>query len=99
MMADPFEVCTSEQQPIVVRSLCNEGEPSADICRRMKKQCGDTCVLIQQIYEWHGKFKSAVSNLTEAADSDWPHTANNPDANVKWNECTGKPVGNNGRGS
>jgi hypothetical protein len=35
----------------------------------MKRQYGDTCVSLQQVYEWHRKFKSGVSTLTDAARS------------------------------
>jgi hypothetical protein len=38
--------------------LGSEGEKPADIHRRMKRQYGDACVSLQQVYEWHRKFKS-----------------------------------------
>jgi histone-lysine N-methyltransferase SETMAR len=35
----------------------------------MKRQYGDACASLQQVYEWHRKFKSGVSTLTDAARS------------------------------
>jgi histone-lysine N-methyltransferase SETMAR len=35
----------------------------------MKRQYGDACVSLQQVYEWYRKFKSGVSTLTDAARS------------------------------
>jgi histone-lysine N-methyltransferase SETMAR len=56
-----------EEQRAVIQFLGSEGEKPADIHRRMKRQYGDTCVSLQQVYEWHRKFKSGVSTLTDAA--------------------------------
>jgi hypothetical protein len=61
--------CTREEQRAVIRFLGSEGEKPADIHRRMKRQYGDACVPLQQVYEWHRKFKSGVSTLTDAARS------------------------------
>jgi transposase len=44
----------------------------------MKRQYGDACVSLQQVYEWHRKIKSGVSTLTDAARSSQPHTATTP---------------------
>jgi hypothetical protein len=65
-MATPLEACTREEQCAVIRCLGSEGEKPADIDRRMKRQYGDACVSLQQVYEWHRKFKSRVSTLTDA---------------------------------
>jgi histone-lysine N-methyltransferase SETMAR len=46
--------------------LGSEGEKPADIHRKMKRRYGDACVSLQQVYEWHRKFKSGVSTLTDA---------------------------------
>jgi hypothetical protein len=40
-MAVPLEACTREEQRAVIRFLGSEGEKSADIHRRMKRQYGD----------------------------------------------------------
>jgi histone-lysine N-methyltransferase SETMAR len=58
-----------EEQCAVIRFLGSEGEKPADIHRRMKRQYGDACVSLQQVYEWRRKFKSGVSTLTDAACS------------------------------
>jgi transposase len=79
-MAAPLEACTREEQRAVIRFLGSEGEKPADIHRRMKRQYGDACVSLQQVYEWHRKFKSGVSTLTDAARSGRPHTATTPNA-------------------
>jgi hypothetical protein len=60
-MAALSEACTREEQHAVIRFLGSEGEKPADIHRRMKSQYGDACVSLQQVYEWHRKFKSGVS--------------------------------------
>jgi hypothetical protein len=59
----PLEACTREEQRAVIRFLGSEGEKPADIHRRMKRQYGDACMSLQQVYEWHRKFKSGVSTL------------------------------------
>jgi hypothetical protein len=67
-MAAPLETCTIEEQRAVIRFSGSEGEKPADIHRRMKRQYGDACVSLQQVYEWHRKFKSGVLTLTDAAN-------------------------------
>jgi hypothetical protein len=62
-MAAPLEACVREEQRAVTRFLGSEGEKPADIHRRMKRQYGDACVSLQQVYEWHRKFKSGVSTV------------------------------------
>jgi histone-lysine N-methyltransferase SETMAR len=79
-MAAPLEARTRQEQRAVIRFLGSEGEKPADIHRRMKRQYGDACVSLQQVYEWHRKFKSGVSTLTDAARSGRPHTATTPNA-------------------
>jgi hypothetical protein len=68
-MAAPLEACTREELHAFIRFLGSEGEKSVDIHRRMKGQYGYACVSLQQVYEWHRKFKSGVSTLTDAARS------------------------------
>jgi histone-lysine N-methyltransferase SETMAR len=79
-MAATLEACTREEQHAVVRFLGSEGEKPADIHRRMKMQYGDACVSLQQVYEWHRKFKIGVSTLIDAAHSGQPHTMTTPNA-------------------
>jgi hypothetical protein len=59
-MAARLEVSTREEQRAVIRFLGSEGEKPADIHRRIKRQYGDACVSLQQVYQWHRKFKSGV---------------------------------------
>jgi hypothetical protein len=56
-MAAPLEAYTREEQRAVIRFLGSEGEKPADSHRRMKRQYGDACVSLQQVYERHRKFK------------------------------------------
>jgi hypothetical protein len=65
-MAAPLEAYTREEQRAVIRFLCSEGEKPTEIHRWMKRQYGDACVSLQQLYEWHRKFESGVSTLTDA---------------------------------
>lgn len=67
----------------------------ANIHGRMKRQDGNTCMLLQQLCEWLRKFKREVSVLTGAARSDRLDTANGPDAKAEWNEQYRKTAGNN----
>jgi hypothetical protein len=50
-MAAHLEECAREEQRAVTRILGSEDEKPADICRRMKRQYGDACVSLQQVYE------------------------------------------------
>jgi hypothetical protein len=68
-MAAPLEACMREEQCAVIQFLGSEGQKPADIHRRMKRQYGDAYVSLQQVYEWHRKFKSGVSTLIDAACS------------------------------
>ena len=78
-MAASLEACTREEQRSVIRFLGSEVVNPSEIHRRMKMQYGDTCLLLQQVYDWDRKFESGVSSVTDAACSGQPHTANTPD--------------------
>jgi transposase len=83
-MATPLEAFTREEQQAVIHFLYNEGEKPAEIHRRMKRQYGDACVSLQQVYEWHRKFESGASTVTDAAHSSWPQT--NQTLSLQWNK-------------
>jgi hypothetical protein len=63
-MAAPLEASTREEQRAVIRFLGSEDEKPTDIHRMMKRQYGDACVSLQQVYEWHRKSKTGVSVRT-----------------------------------
>ena len=65
-MAAPLATCTKEEQLSVIGFLSSEGVKSIEIHRRMKVQYGDTCLSLQQVYEWTRKFMNANSPVTEA---------------------------------
>lgn len=49
--------------------LDSGSEKPTDMNRKMKRQHGDTCIWLRQVYECHRKFKSEVLNLVDAARS------------------------------
>ncbi|CAN7988824.1 unnamed protein product, partial [Ixodes hexagonus] len=79
-MDAPLLACTREEQRSVIRFLGAEGEKPADIHRRMLKQYGYGCISLRQVYEWHKKFQSGASSLTDAPRSGRAHTSTTPDA-------------------
>ena len=77
-MAAPFESCTREEQRSVIRFFGSEGVNPSEIHCRMKMQYGDTCLSMQQVYDWDRKFKSGESSVADAARLGRPHTADTP---------------------
>ena len=65
-MAAPLEVCTREEQRSVICFLGSEGVNPSEIHRTMKMQYGDAGLSLQQVYDWHRKFKSRVSSVADA---------------------------------
>ena len=49
----------------VITFLSSEGVKSVEIHRRMKVQCGDACLSLQQAYEWTRKFMNGISSVTD----------------------------------
>ena len=78
-MATPLEVCTREEQRSIIHFLGSEGVNPSEIHRRMKMQCGDACLSLQQVYNWDRKFKSGVSSVADTVPSGRPHTADTPE--------------------
>ena len=74
-----LEACTMEEQRSVIHFLGSEWMNPSEIHHRMKMQCGDTCLSLQQVYDWDRKFKSGVSSVADAARSGRPHTADTPE--------------------
>jgi hypothetical protein len=55
-MAAPLETCTRREQHSVIRFLSSEGVKLNTIHE-------DTCLSLQQMYEWDRKFKNSVSSV------------------------------------
>lgn len=74
-----LEASTREEQIALICFLGGEGEELVDIHHRMKRQNGDMCVWLQQVYmNDTGRW---LSNLADASLSSRPHTESKPDAN------------------
>jgi hypothetical protein len=65
-MATPLATCTKEELASVICFLSSEGVKHIEIHRQMKVQCGDACLLLQQVYEWTRKFMNGISSVTES---------------------------------
>lgn len=89
-MPDLLEVCTREELRAVIHFLGSEDEKPADIYRRLNRQCGDKCVLLHEVYEWHRILKTGMSNFTDEAFSGQSHTVKKPDANAEVERLIGK---------
>ena len=73
-MTASLEECTREEQCSVIRLLGSEGVNPSEIYHRMKIQYGDSCLSLQQVYDWDRKFKSGVFSVADAARSGQPHS-------------------------
>ena len=71
-MAGPLATCTKEEELSVIR-FYSEGVKPIEIHRRMKVQYGDTCLSLQQVYEWTRKFMNGISSVTDSPRSDQAH--------------------------
>jgi hypothetical protein len=66
-MAAPLATYTKEEQRSVICFLSSEGVVKPiKIHRRMKVQYGDTCLSLQQVYEWTRKFMNGTSSVTDS---------------------------------
>ena len=78
-MVAPFEACTREEQRSVIRFLGSDCVNPSEIHPRMKMQCGDACLSLQQVNDWDRKCKRGGSSVADAARSGRPHTADTPE--------------------
>ena len=46
--------------------LSSEGVKPIELHRRMKVQDSDTCLSLQQVYEWTRKFMNGINSVTES---------------------------------
>jgi len=74
-MAAPLAVCTKEKQRAVIRFLCSEGVPGAEIHRRLSTQYRDSALPCRSVYEWIEKFKSGRTNVTHEEGAECPTTS------------------------
>jgi len=81
-MAAQLATCTKEEQLSVIRFLSSEGVKPIEIHRRMKVQCGDACLSLQQVYEWSRKFMNDISSVTDSPRPGQAHPVVTPEANA-----------------
>ena len=65
-MAAPLATCTKEEQRSVIRFLSSEGVKPIETHRRIKVRYGDTCLSIQEVYEWNRKSMNGISSVTDS---------------------------------
>ena len=65
-MAAPLATSTKEEQRSVIRFLSSKGGKPVEIRRRMKVQYADSCLSLQQVYEWTRKFMNGISSVTDS---------------------------------
>ena len=78
-MAVPLATCTTEEQRSVIRFLGSDGVKPIEIHRRMKVQYGDTCLSLQQVYEWTRKFMNSISSVTDSPRPGQAHRVVTPE--------------------
>ena len=59
--------------------LCSEMVKPIEIHRRMKVQCGDACLSLQQVYEWTRKFMNGISSVTDSPRPGQAHPVVTPE--------------------
>ena len=64
-MAAPLATCTNEEQRSVIPFLGSKGVKPIEIHRRMKVQCVDACMSLQQVCESNRKFMNGTSSVTD----------------------------------
>jgi len=65
-LAAPLATCAKEEKRSVIRFLSSEEVKLIEIHRRMKVQCGDACLSLQQVYEWTRKLINGISSVTDS---------------------------------
>ena len=65
-MAVPLPTCTALEQRSVMCVLSNEGAKPIEIHRSMAAQRSDSCLSLQQVYEWSRKFRNGVTSVADA---------------------------------
>jgi len=79
-MAASLAACTREEQRFFIRFLSSDGMKPIEIHRRMKVQCGDACLSLQQVYEWTRKFMNGISSVTDSSRPGQAHRIVTPEA-------------------
>ena len=59
----------------MIRFLCSEGVPGAEIHQRLSTQYGDSALPRRSVYEWIEKFKSGRTNVTHKEAAGRPSTS------------------------
>ena len=78
-MAATLAICTKEESRSVIRFLSSEGVKPIEIHRRMKVQCVDACLSLQQVYESTGKFMNGISSVTDSPRPGQAHRVVTPE--------------------
>jgi len=60
--------------------LISMGVKPSEIHRRMKVQYGDTCLSLQQVYEWTRKYMNGISSVTDSPRPGQAHRVVTPEA-------------------
>ena len=55
------------------------GVKPSEIHRRMKVQYGDTCLSLQQVYEWTRKYMNGISSVTDSPRPGQAHRVVTPE--------------------
>ena len=50
-----------------------------EIHRRMKVQCGEACLSLQQVYEWNRKFMNGISSVPDSPRPGQAHRVLTPE--------------------
>ena len=79
-LAAPLVTSTKEEQRSVIRCLSSKGVKPIEIHRRVKVQYGDTCLSLQQVYEWTRKFMNGISSVIHSARPGQAHRVVTPEA-------------------
>ena len=74
-MAAKFINCTKEEQRSVIRFLCAEGVPGAQIHLHMCAKYGDKVLSRRIVYEWIEMFENGRTSVTDAERFGCPATA------------------------
>jgi hypothetical protein len=79
-LAAPLSTCTREEQRSVIRFLSSQVVKPTEINRRMEDQYGDTCLSLQQVYEWTRNFLNGVSSVADSPRPGQTHRVVTPEA-------------------
>jgi hypothetical protein len=65
-MAGPRATFAKKEQRSVISFLSSEGVKPIEVNRRVKVQYSDSCLSLQEVYEWTRKFMNGISSVTDS---------------------------------